>query len=194
MPEQDRREGENEAIRKRIDELQAAYETFIASTDATLARFSKRVYRLLAFLIVVMFACGYISIKADNSSSSNASRAKKLASQNNQLALKSSALALDIQMQRRQSIYDNCNDQNKRNANTIKALGVVATQAEKSDPSQATQIKSQIKSNVLLIDALVPTGDCTAEVLKQTGKPLASSSATKTKTTTTSTTKSTTTN
>lgn len=65
-----------------------------------------------------------------------------------------------IQEQRREAILRSCTDQNARHDNSVKAFNKVAREAIKKYPNRAEQIQQSAKSNLAIIEALVPKQNC----------------------------------
>lgn len=120
----------------------------ISAIDHTLLRLQKlfTYWGLLALtgLIIMSVAISLIAISAEHTSNF-------------------------VQQQRRASIMQECNAQNRRHDNTINELNRIAAIYIKQHPSQAKAIKQSIGQNVLLINALQPKQDCAAVVKQEAG-------------------------
>lgn len=88
---------------------------------------------------------------------------------NAQVQLRKQQVALkqqqaQIQNQRRESILNDCKDQNTRHDNTINFLNSLAKKIEKQHPDKKAAVESSLKQDYLLINALAPKQDCLALV------------------------------
>ncbi len=74
--------------------------------------------------------------------------------------LKLGSVVDEIQDSRESITRSNCEDQNMRNATTLRQLDAVLDQAVQADPRSAEEVDRSRVSTAALINALVPVRDC----------------------------------
>lgn len=164
LPER-RRHGYNE-LEKKLNE----------HADAIEQRFHKRYRGMLIAFSVIGLACAIALFGFGILLSRQSVQQDKLVKQQKQLARLSSAnrdLVFDIQEQRKNSIREICEADNKRNNDTSKAIIKVSQKTIQKAPSEAAReaIRQRIAVTLGLIDSLAPKEDCDKKV-KAAVKPV----------------------
>lgn len=105
------------------------------------------------------------SNETDELSKENARRI----SETERLTRGNAQLTRQIQVERRQNVFRNCQDINDRHDNTIRQLDRLLTRRVREAPTQAERDRLRLSraSTVLLIEALVPKRDCAALARQQ---------------------------
>lgn len=135
------------------------------------ARINLTVLVVILLVLVGIFAVGgtvtgVLALRQSSSVSSQALQAADTAKESAKVAQQDTET---LAANRRNSVLENCEDQNERNEETIRTLDLrIARLAKSLSPSELTQLKASRAFTVSLVNALAPHRDCKV-VLQRAG-------------------------
>lgn len=131
-------------------EYRAQLESHFQRIDQLLERLQKSLTIRWVIVVIGLLVAGYFSWHATRSA--------------NNAIHRNSVLVHEVATERREAILQNCIAQNQRHDNTIAILNQTVAQYEQTHPNSknSRQLRTSVRQNVALINALAPKQNCQA--------------------------------